>query len=188
MKGIRSECEGGILHPLVYSAKDRQLSCIENLSKIYLIAGVSGSGKSTVGQALAKRMEIPFFDADDFHPVANVTKMEEGHPLADEDRWPWLQDLNLHLHQQPAAGCVLACSALKEVYRQVLSEGLENRILWVFLIGTFELIQTRMELRDHFMPPALLRSQFDTWEAPQYGLQLDITEDIDTLIDQIITQ
>ncbi|HAA12542.1 MAG TPA: gluconate kinase [Cytophagales bacterium] len=159
---------------------------MENPSNIHLIAGVSGSGKTSVGQALAQRLAVPFFDADAFHPQANLTKMEQGHPLTDADRWPWLQALNTHLRQQTNTGCVLACSALKESYRQVLAEGLGNEVLWVFLTGTFELIHTRMQQRNHFMPPALLQSQFDAWETPPYGLQLDVAETVESLVNQII--
>ncbi len=145
--------------------------------------GVSGSGKTTIGQALAKALKVPFYDADDYHPSDNVAKMKEGQPLTDTDRRPWLEDLAKQVqHWCETGGGVLACSALKESYRQLLmSSGVP--VQWIYLKGDQELIQQRMHDRsDHFMPTGLLQSQFETLEEPVYGWHLDIRRSPEDLI------
>lgn len=137
----------------------------------YLVMGVSGCGKSTIGEILAKRLGWSFFDADDFHPEANIAKMRAGTPLTDEDRAPWLDRLALLLATETAAGrpLVLACSALRQRYRDRLLRDLQS-VEVVYLRGSEELIGSRMQKRtDHFMPAALLRSQFEALEEPQAG-------------------
>lgn len=127
--------------------------------------GVSGSGKSTVGRMLAEALSLPFADADDFHPPANIAKMRAGTPLTDEDRWPWLDALGAWLAAQPAGG-VVACSALKRAYRDRLRAALPGLRL-LFLHGDPALIAARQAARPgHFMPPALMASQFATLEPP----------------------
>jgi gluconokinase len=138
---------------------------------IFVVMGVSGSGKSTIGSLLAQRIpSASFLDADDYHPQANKEKMHAGHPLTDEDRWPWLAILNGLLRDRAAKGesCVLACSALKATYRDKLQQGLPDGMLcFVLLDGSRELIATRLAARHHeFMNSALLDSQFATLEAP----------------------
>jgi carbohydrate kinase (thermoresistant glucokinase family) len=131
--------------------------------------GVAGSGKSTVGAVLAERLDKPFLDADDYHPPANVDKMTRGIALSDDDRWPWLDRLGaaLHAQAQQHGAAVAACSALKRRYRQRLREAAGERVLFVYLHGDRELIAARMAARtNHFMPPALLDSQFATLEEP----------------------
>ncbi len=155
--------------------------------------GVSGSGKSTIGRSLAEALKVPFIDGDDHHPKANVAKMTAGEPLNDSDRAGWLKILNKIALEHRASGAVIACSALKEIYRQILSENLEDNCQWVILKGTFELIQQRMKNRaEHFMPSALLQSQFNTLEMPEYGIHLDISEDpailVTTLLDRLKAQ
>ena len=137
-----------------------------------IVMGVSGSGKSTVGKKLAASLDLPFYDADDFHPIANVEKMDAGIPLTDADRIPWLQELGNQLTKWPKA--VLACSALKESYRQLL--GAKNPDLkWVYLEGSKETILNRMKMRkNHFMKPEMLDSQIATLEPPAYGLKVSI--------------
>jgi gluconokinase len=139
---------------------------------VYFVTGVSGSGKSTVGRLLAAKLGIPFLDGDDYHPVQNIRKMESGIPLEDEDRMEWLSTLNeLAAKESPV---VIACSALKEEYRQLLQKGIEERCIFILLKGDFETIRRRMvERKDHFMPPELLQSQFDTLEVPTYGIHVD---------------
>jgi gluconokinase len=134
---------------------------------IIVIFGVSGSGKTTVGKALAERLGWEFADADDYHPAANVEKMRRGIPLDDDDRAGWLSDLRDLMEKRSAAGTdlVLACSALKQRYRDFLSVNLDVR--FVYLRGTFETISRRLiERPGHFMNPDLLRSQFEALEEP----------------------
>jgi gluconokinase len=139
---------------------------------IVIIMGVSGCGKSTIGKPLAERLGYPFLDADEFHPPANVAKMAAGIPLTDADRQPWLELLNAKLRVQDNA--VLACSALKESYRQTLTRGLAGFRL-VHLRGDIELIRARLAERTHrYMPASLLESQFATLEPPQDAIEVDI--------------
>ncbi len=133
---------------------------------VLVIMGVSGSGKSTVAGLLAGRLGWDLAEGDDLHPAANVAKMHAGQPLTDEDRWPWLEQIAAWIREHTAAGTpgVVTCSALKKRYRDVLrGEG----VVFVFLEGSKERISDRLASRHgHFMPPALLDSQFDALEAP----------------------
>ncbi|HAD13159.1 MAG TPA: gluconate kinase, partial [Saprospirales bacterium] len=134
---------------------------------IFIITGVSGSGKTTIGQILAAYLTCPFADADAFHPPENISKMSAGIPLTDADRSGWLLAMNQYIRQQKN-GLVLACSALKQTYREQLGQGVaEDSLHWIHLFGEMDLIRRRMANRKgHFMPESLLASQFDTWEAP----------------------
>lgn len=156
---------------------------------IYFIMGVAGCGKSTIGTLLAEKRNIPFFDADDFHPPANIQKMSAGMPLTDEDRLPWLENI-AHTARQHAGlqGAVIACSALKVQYRYILAAGLTpDQVCWVYLQGNMETIRQRMESRtDHFMPPGLLQSQFDTLEPPEDALAVDISASPETIVARIL--
>ncbi|WP_298238553.1 NADP-dependent phosphogluconate dehydrogenase [uncultured Algibacter sp.] len=158
------------------------------MANVFYIMGVSGVGKSTIGKLLSKALEIPFFDGDDYHPEANVKKMSDGEPLNDDDRWGWLQALNqLAKTQLNATGCIIACSALKKDYRNILSKDIAKDVKWIHLSGTFELISERLQNRkDHFMPPALLKSQFDTLETPLEALELNIQLPPKTIISKIM--
>lgn len=149
--------------------------------------GVSGSGKTTIGKALSEAMNLPFYDADDFHPALNIKKMSEGQPLNDDDRQPWLERLaNEIASWQNGKGGVLACSALKESYRQTLESKSKN-INWIYLNGDFDLIYSRMQGRkEHFMKKEMLQSQFDTLEIPNYGLSIDINKSQNTIIKNIM--
>jgi len=133
-----------------------------------IVMGVSGSGKSTIADSLAKRLGWTFEDGDRFHPASNVAKMSAGHPLTDEDRWPWLQAIATEIDRVCKAGghVVIACSALKRAYRDVLIGDRPDAVL-VYLRGSKDLIARRIKARrGHFMPPALLDSQFATLEEP----------------------
>ena len=135
---------------------------------VVIIFGVSGAGKTTIGQLLAEEFGWRFYEADDFHSQANTDKMRQGVPLTDEDRWPWLESLRQVIKRCLAAGenAVLACSALKEAYRRRLRLNADVKL--VFLRGDYELIANQLQQRrGHFMNPALLQSQFADLEEPQ---------------------
>jgi gluconokinase len=146
---------------------------------IVILMGVTGSGKTTIGELLAKRMGTVFADADDYHPAANKEKMAAGHPLNDEDRQPWLETLNdllrgWYTDEVRGGGGVLACSALKEKYRKTLVHGMpEGTVSFVLLDGPRELIAERLAERHHeYMNPKLLDSQISTLEPPTEALRV----------------
>ncbi len=146
--------------------------------------GVSASGKSTVGRALAKQLNMPFIEGDDFHPEANIAKMKAGTPLTDADRLPWLQALNTALKNKGRnTGAVMACSALRSSYRQIIRQGLECQ--FIYLKGSFEIIHKRATARNHFMPASLLQSQFDTLEEPQNAWTFKVSESVESIITTI---
>jgi len=155
-----------------------------------VVMGVSGSGKTTVGELLAQKIGRPFYDGDDFHPAANVAKMAAGHPLTDEDRAGWLATLASHLPEwEDAGGAVLACSALKESYRQTLQAGATLPLGWVFLDTAPAVLRARLEARQgHYMKADMLDSQLETLEKPTYGLHL--TDDVppEQLVEQAVAQ
>ncbi len=160
-------------------------------AKIYLIMGVSGSGKTTIGQLLANQLNIPFFDGDDFHSKANVEKMKAGVPLDDNDRYEWLKSINKIANETLAANtsAVVACSALKNKYREIISENIKESVIWIFLNGTKELIQKRMATRgNHYMPVSLLQSQFDILEIPHESIMIDISLDQQTMVNTILRE
>lgn len=160
-----------------------------NLAAV-VVMGVSGAGKSTVGRLIAARLGCAFRDADSFHPPANVTKMSSGAPLTDEDRWPWLAAIAAWIAEHRAAGttCVVTCSALKRGYRDIVTEGQSKDVRLVYLKGDFGLIEARLKARrGHFMPPALLQSQFDALEEPSADEQ-PITVLIDATPNEIATR
>ncbi|MEM1109062.1 MAG: gluconokinase [Planctomycetota bacterium] len=147
----------------------------------WVVMGVSGCGKSTVGRSFAESEGLIFADADDFHPPANVAKMRRGEPLTDADRRPWLDELGRWLADHRLG--VLACSALKADYRKTLTQHRPG-LRFVHLAADYDAISKRMESREHFMPVKLLRSQFDTLEPPppDQALILDATLPIDQLV------
>lgn len=154
---------------------------------IIVIMGVSGCGKTTIGKSLSKKINLPFYDADDFHTDANIEKMKNGQALNDDDRKPWLESLSTHiLKWESSSGAILACSALKEKYRVILSSKIAN-INWVYLSGSFDVIKNRLEQRNqHYMKSTLLKSQFDTLEVPNYGLHISNKKPINEIV-SIIT-
>ena len=142
--------------------------------------GVSGAGKTTIGQALAGRLDWRFIEGDDFHPAENVAKMASGVALGDADRWPWLDRLNRELArlEEEGASTVLTCSALKESYRQRLTAGLK-KFACVYLHGELALIRRRIAQRKHrYMPATLLESQLATLEPPAAAIAIDVTAEV----------
>jgi gluconokinase len=155
--------------------------------RFFVVMGVSGSGKTSVGKSLAEKLGWDFYDADDFHPAENVAKMTSGIPLSDSDRAPWLATLHklissCLLQNRPG---VLACSALRESYRRQLLEGNEH-VQLIYLKGSYELIWSRMEVRkDHYMQPHMLQSQFDALEQPSNALTVDVSKSVEEIVQEI---
>jgi gluconokinase len=158
-----------------------------------VVMGVSGSGKSTIAEKLAERLGWIFEDGDSFHPASNVAKMRAGHPLTDEDRWPWLQAIADEIDRVCKAGerAVIACSALKHAYRDILVHGRRD-VRIVFLRGTQALIADRLARRKgHFMPAGLLDSQFKTLEPPEASerpVTVSIDASVETIVEDIMRQ
>ncbi len=160
--------------------------------RFFVVMGVAGCGKTTIGRALAAHLQCPFYDGDDFHSPANVRKMASGVPLNDDDRAPWLasQAELICGHLQRGETAVLASSALKQGYRDQLR--VNDQVQFIYLDGDFDLILSRMEARqDHYMKPEMLHSQFETFEEPDAIVAITIpidrsVEDIMTLILQAI--
>jgi gluconokinase len=156
---------------------------------ILVLMGVAGSGKTTVGQLLARELGWPFLDADDFHSPANRAKMSAGIPLDDADRAPWLDTLHTEIASRARRGenAVLACSALKGRYREVLQREVPD-LRWVYLQGSPELLHARLVQRtEHYMRPEMLDSQLATLEPPAEALSLDVTASPRELVAQIRT-
>lgn len=155
---------------------------------VILVMGVSGSGKSTVGKMLAEKLQWKFKDADEFHSQANIEKMKKGIPLTDEDREPWLQKMQDTILQwlKDDKDVVLACSALKESYREKLCY-CQEQVTLVYLEASCELIKQRLKNRKgHFMNEDLLESQFETLEKPVEGIHVNIAKPPEAIVNQII--
>lgn len=156
---------------------------------VIVILGVSGSGKTTIGKMLAHQQHWQFRDADEFHSPANIQKMHDGIPLDDADRRPWLEAIRHAIDTaiRSDTNLILACSALKAAYRQVLT--CSDRVKFVYLRGSFELIQQRLQARHgHFMNPELLKSQFDDLEEPTDAIAIDIAADPQASVRQIVAK
>lgn len=160
----------------------------ENLSKICILMGVSGAGKSTIGKLLSERLGWQFYDGDDFHPLENVEKMQQGIPLNDSDRYPWLKALrhlidNLQNQQENA---IIACSALRKDYRKLLQNNDKN-ITFIYLQGTYQKIQERLQQREgHFMRVEMLNSQWQALEIPEDAIRIDISLSPAEIVNKIL--
>ncbi|MFD0990797.1 decarboxylating NADP(+)-dependent phosphogluconate dehydrogenase [Mariniflexile jejuense] len=158
-----------------------------NLNQVIFIMGVSGCGKSTIGKLLSEKLNIPFFDGDDFHPQSNIDKMRNGKALNDDDRYGWLVTLNkLAKEQLQKNSCIIVCSALKKSYRDILNTDIRNNVKWVHLSGSFNQILERINKREHhFMSSSLLQSQFDTLEQPDDAFQVKIGLKPEEIVEKI---
>ncbi len=153
---------------------------------VIVIMGVAGSGKTTIGKLLTEKIGFQFADADDFHPKSNIDKMATGTPLTDDDRLPWLERLRDLCAEKKNTGLVLACSALKEKYRQILAAKTGSDLQWVYLHGDTAVIAERMKQRNHFMPATLLKSQFDALEPPENAIRLEILNPPEVLVGLVV--
>ena len=159
----------------------------ERATLALVLMGVTGSGKTTIGELLSQELGWPFLDGDDFHPEANVQKMAVGIPLTDEDRFPWLERLAAEMREHVDSGrdCIMACSALKARYREILAQDREE-VRFVYLKGTEELIGRRLVERTHrYMPASLLQSQFEALEDPAQSFVVDISSTPEDAVQQI---
>lgn len=164
---------------------------ISSRPPLIVVMGVSGSGKSVVGAALAQRLGVAFADADDFHPARNIAKMTAGHPLDDDDRRPWLEAVGQWLALHDSDGGLMSCSALRATYRDALREH-APRVTFIHLAGGRDVIVQRQASRPgHFMPAALLDSQFATLEpltADEHGFAVDVSASVDAVVEQAARQ
>ncbi|MFV9550216.1 NADP-dependent phosphogluconate dehydrogenase [Algibacter sp. PT7-4] len=160
------------------------------MNKVIYIMGVSGSGKSTIAQLLSSRLNIPFFDGDNYHPQSNIDKMSSGKSLNDQDRYGWLVTLNqLAKKRLQESSCVIVCSALKKSYRTILSQDVQNQVTWIHLAGSFNQIFDRLNKREnHFMSSNLLQSQFDTLEYPNNAIEVNISLKPNEIVNKIINE
>jgi len=157
-------------------------------TRVVVVMGVAGSGKTTVGEALAQRLGWNFYDADEFHPAENIEKMASGIPLNDADRAPWLAALHdlISTCLKENRPSVFACSALKESYREQLLAGNEG-VQFVYLKGSYDLIWSRISRRKgHYMKPQMLRSQFETLEEPRNALIFDVSQSVEQIVKEIV--
>ena len=158
-----------------------------------VVMGVSGTGKTSVGEELAEELGCEFVEGDSLHPRRNIEKMENGIPLTDEDRWPWLQAIAemVAVRDHEGTSTVVTCSALKRTYRDILVHGRDD-VRIVFLDGTQDLVATRLAARKgHFMPPGLLASQFITLERPgadERPITVSIDAPVEKIVDDIVSQ
>jgi carbohydrate kinase (thermoresistant glucokinase family) len=168
----------------------QQPSAPDDAPQHLVVMGVSGVGKSTVAEQLASRLGYELAEGDDYHPPANIEKMSRGTPLDDDDRLPWLRALAdwMRDRHQRGRSTVMTCSALRRRYRDVLREGAANT-LFVHLVGDRALLLERMGGREHFMPPALLTSQFDTLEPledDEPGITVDVADPPEQIVAQVV--
>jgi len=161
------------------------------MERVIVIGGVSGSGKSTIGEKTASAIDAKFIDGDSLHPQSNINKMSAGIPLSDEDRIPWLNSIALALLENKAVGIVVACSALKRSYRDQIRETVPD-VFFVLLNGSRDLLLSRLESRSsHFMPSTLLDSQMVIYQRlseDERGIEVDIEKPVEAVTAQVLAQ
>lgn len=154
---------------------------------VIIIMGVTGCGKSTIGNLLSKRLGLPFIDGDRYHPQSNIDKMSRGIPLDDKDRLPWLIKIATLINENISNGAVIACSALKQKYREILTSDHKKEVQFVYLKASKGLLAERMKKRTgHFMPVELLDSQIQTLEEPHDAIIVDTTRSPEEIVEEII--
>jgi carbohydrate kinase (thermoresistant glucokinase family) len=161
---------------------------VKKPAMVYIVMGVSGAGKTTIGKLLAQKLGLPFYDGDDFHTEESISKMTNGLPLTDDDREGWLQTLaDSILKWQLSSGAVLACSALKEKHREILRSKAANTVEWIFIQGSKNLIKERLQNRkNHFMGTNLVNSQFEILEEPVYGISVSADNPPEIILEEIL--
>ena len=160
------------------------------MSRVYVVMGVCGCGKTTVGERLAAMKGGVYVEGDAYHPVANVEKMRSGQPLDDGDRQGWLESLAkvIREHAEANRWCFVGCSALKRSYREILRQG-DPDLGFVYLHGEREVLQARMDAREgHFMPPGLLASQLATLEEPKHAIRVSIDQPVEAIVAEALAE
>lgn len=161
---------------------------VTTIPRLMVLMGVAGCGKSSVGADLAPLINASYTDGDDLHPQANIDKMSAGHPLTDEDRWPWLHIVGQTLGESNNR-TIIGCSSLKRAYRDAITQAANAPVTFIHLSGSRAVIESRLSSRQgHFMPTALLDSQFTTLEAPdstENAIEVDIDQPIDDIVSEI---
>lgn len=155
----------------------------------FILMGVSGSGKTSVGHRVAEQLDLPFLEGDDFHPARNIEKMSSGIPLTDEDRLPWIDALVTAINRQPQRDVVVACSALSQRVRDRLRERLRMPLRFLFLTAAPEVIQERLDRRPrHFMKRGMLGSQFAALEPPADAIEIDVAPPLEVVTAEVVRQ
>ncbi len=156
-----------------------------SLPYVIIICGVSASGKSTIGRALADQLSLSFLEGDDYHPPANIKKMSSGEPLTDNDRETWINTICKDVNNAPDHALILSCSALTSFVQNKLISDITRKIIWIKLNLSPARALERMQARDHFMPPALMDSQFNAWSPPKGGLDVNSNQTKTAILNQI---